>query len=116
MAFKFEKLDVWKDAIELTGMVDGVACRFPKRELYVLSTQIRRVADSVALNVAEGSTGQSDPEFRKFLGYSSRSGIEIISCIYIARRRQIITEHDFVAIYNFTEVLLKRIQALRKAI
>jgi four helix bundle protein len=116
MAFKFENLEVWKESIELTGIVHDVSAKFPKAELYVLTSQIKRAADSVALNIAEGSTGQSNPEFRKFLGYAIRSGIEVVSCIYVAKRREIISEEDFNKIYNFTDNLIKRIQALKKAI
>ena len=116
MSFKFENLKVWKESIELTGLVHEVSLKFPKEELYVLSSQIKRAADSVSLNVAEGSTGQSNPEFRRFLGYSIRSGIEVISCIYIARRRQIISDQDFKNIYDFTDNLVKRIQALRNTL
>ena len=116
MAFKFENLEIWKDSVELTGIVHDVSSKFPRAELYVLTSQIKRAADSVCLNIAEGSTGQSDPEFSKFLGYSIRSGIEIIACIYVAKRRKIISEGDFSEIYNFTDNLIKRIQALRNTL
>jgi four helix bundle protein len=116
MAFKFENLEVWQESLELTGLVHEVTLKFPKKELFVLTSQIQRAADSVSLNIAEGSTGQSNPEFKKFLGYAIRSGIEIVACIYIAKRRKLISEEDFKLIYTFSNNLIKRIQALRKAI
>lgn len=116
MPFKFEKLEVWKDSVELTGLVHDVASKFPNGELYILTSQIKRAADSVSLNIAEGSTGQSNPEFQKFLGYAVRSAVEIIGCIYIAKRRKIISDQDFQEIYNFTDKIVKRIQALRRTI
>jgi len=116
MAFKFENLEVWHEALELTGVVHEVSEKFPAKELYVLTSQVKRAADSVALNIAEGSTGQSHPEFRKFLGYAIRSCIEVVACIYVAKRRKMILEDDFMVLYNFTDRLVKRIQALKKAI
>jgi four helix bundle protein len=116
MAFKFEKLEVWKESVELSGLVHEVSLKFPKDELYVLSSQIKRAADSVSLNIAEGSTGQSNLEFKKFLGYSIRSGIEVIGCIYLAKKRRIISEQDFKLVYETTDRLIARIQALRKSI
>jgi len=116
MAFKFEKLEVWKDSIELTGLANDISLKFPKEELYVLTSQLKRSADSVSLNIAEGSTGQSNPEFSKFLGYAIRSGIEVVGCLYIAKRRNIISEDDFKTIYDFVDNLVKRIQALRKTV
>lgn len=116
MSFKFEKLEVWHESVELSGLIHEVSLKFPREELYVLSSQIKRAADSISLNIAEGSTGQSNPEFKKFLGYSIRSGIEVIACIYLAKRRKIISETDFISIYETTNNLIKRIQALRKSI
>ena|SRR5689334_8360060 len=116
MAFKFEKLEVWQDSVELSGLVHNVALKFPKEELYVLSTQIKRAADSVSLNIAEGSTGQSNPEFGKFFGYAIRSGVEVVGCLYVAKKRNIISEQDFKSIYDFVDNLVKRIQALRKSL
>ena len=116
MAFKFEKLEVWQSSVELTGIIHDVSSKFPTSELYILTSQIKRAVDSVSLNIAEGSTGQSNPEFKKFLGFAIRSAIEIVACIYIARRRKIISDEDFKLVYDFTETLVKRIQALRKSI
>lgn len=73
MGFNFEKLIVWQDAVELTGKIHELSLSFPKEEFYVLTSQIKRAADSIALNIAEGSTGQSNKEFSRFLGYAIRS-------------------------------------------
>ncbi len=58
MAFKFEKLIVWQKAVDLSDVVNQVTKQFPKEEVYILTSQIKRAADSVSLNIAEGSTGQ----------------------------------------------------------
>jgi four helix bundle protein len=116
MPFKFEKLEVWKESVELTGLVHGACKTFPKDEIYILTSQIKRAADSVSLNLAEGSTGQSNAEFKRFLGFSIRSGIEVIGCLYIAKRRGLISDADFNIIYSATDNLVMRIQALRKSI
>lgn len=116
MAFKFENLQVWQDAVEMTGIVHDVTVKFPSSESYVLTPQIKRAADSVALNIAEGSTGQSNPEFVRFLRYALRSAIEVVCCIYIAKRRKIILDEDFNQIYQYANRLVKRIQALQKSL
>ncbi|MDZ7936209.1 MAG: four helix bundle protein [Emticicia sp.] len=116
MAFKFEQLLVWQKAIDLTGVVHELTLIFPKDELFILTSQIKRAADSIALNIAEGSTGQTNPEFKKFLSYSIRSAIEVVSCLHIAKRRNLITEQDFQNIYNKIEEILKMLQALKKSI
>ncbi len=64
---KFEKLDVWQRAIEFSFQIHELTRNFPKEEQYILTAQIKRAADSVALNIAEGSTGQTNAEFRQFM-------------------------------------------------
>lgn len=113
MAFKFEKLLIWQKAVELSDLVHVVSKSFPKEELYILSAQIKRAADSVSLNIAEGSTGQSDAEFRRFLGIALRSNIEVVACIYLARKREIIKKDDFEKIYALCEEILVMINSLR---
>jgi four helix bundle protein len=100
MAFKFEKLVVWKKAIELSDNVNRVAKSFPKDEMYILTSQIKRAADSVSLNIAEGSTGQTNAEFNRFLSIALRSNIEVVGCIYLAKSRAIISGIDFDDIYS----------------
>ena len=114
MAFKFEQLRVWQKSLELTSLVHNTTKLFPKDELFVLTSQIKRAADSVTLNIAEGSTGQSNREFVKFLRYALRSNIEVVSCIFIAKERDIISKENFEKIYTMSEEILAMISALIK--
>ena len=116
MAFKFEKLIVWQKSLDLSDEVNQLAKSFPKDELYVLASQIKRAADSVSLNIAEGSTGQSNPEFARFLGIALRSNVEVVGCIYLAQRRGYITQHKFDKIYKMCEEILVMINSLRNSI
>jgi four helix bundle protein len=116
MAFQFENLHVWQKALELSEIVNTISQKFPKEELFILTSQIKRAADSTVLNIAEGSQGQSKAEFRRFLGIAMRSGIEVVSCIFIAKTRNIISEEDFNLIYDKEEELTKMIQGLRKSL
>jgi four helix bundle protein len=116
MAFKFEQLTVWQKALILTKEVHELTKKFPKDERYVLTSQMKRAADSVALNVAEGSTGQSNPEFKRFLGYAIRSAIEVVACLHMGKMRNMINEEDFNAHYQQLEEIIKMLQALRNAI
>ncbi|MEO6631797.1 MAG: four helix bundle protein [Mucilaginibacter sp.] len=116
MAFRFEDLQVWQKAMDLGERINQLAKAFPKDELFILTSQIKRAADSVILNIAEGSTGQSKAVFKVFLGYSLRSAIEVVSCLFIARRRNLINDDLFNELYTEYEVLVKMITALRNSI
>lgn len=96
---KFEKLIAWQRALELSASVAELKVSFPSEERFVLSSQIQRAADSIALNIAEGSTGQTNKVFRNFLSYSIRSGIEVIACLHLAKKRNLIDESQFENMY-----------------
>lgn len=116
MALKFERLMVWQKALELSLHVHQVIRKFPKEELYVLTSQIKRAADSIGLNIAEGSTGQTNAEFKQFLGYAIRSAIEVVACLHLGRARGLVSAHDFTRLYDEAEEILKMTQALRKVL
>ena len=100
MEFKFEKLIIWQKAMDLGESINEIAKNFPNEETYNLSSQIRRAADSIALNISEGSTGQTNPEFKKFMGYAIRSLTEVVTCLHKAKRRNYISESEFIELYT----------------
>jgi four helix bundle protein len=116
MPFKFEKLLVWQKAVDLAEEVNLATKKFPKRELYSLTSQLKRAADSVSLNIAEGSTGQTNAEFSRFLGISLRSNVEVVGCIFLAKRRGYISEPEFEKLYKMCEEILVMLIALRKSL
>jgi len=79
--YKFQKLQVYQMALQYIQRVYTLCENLPPKENFNLVSQIERAATSIALNIAEGSTGQSDPEQRKFLGYAFRSYLETIACL-----------------------------------
>jgi len=116
MAFKFENLKVWQMSLELADEIDHLSFTFPKHEMYSISSQIRRAANSVSLNIVEGSTGLTNKEFKRFLVISNRSALEVVGCLYLAKRRNYLDNDKFVYLYNQIEVLVKMIQALIKSL
>lgn len=113
MEFKFEKLIIWQKAMELGEHVNTMTHKFPKEEQYNLSSQIRRAVDSIALNISEGSIGQSNPEYKKFMGYSIRSLAEVVTCLHKAKRRTYISNEEFVYLYEFSFNLMNMMIAFK---
>lgn len=95
MQFKFEKLVIWQKAMDFGEDVFLTSSKFPKEEIYNLISQIRRAVDSIALNIAEGPIGQSNPEFKRFIGYAMRSLAEVVTCLHKAKRRNYIEKEEF---------------------
>jgi four helix bundle protein len=116
MAFKFEKLQIWQLAIDMSCDIHDLTRTFPKEELFILTSQVKRAADSISLNIAEGSTGQSNPEQKKFLGYAQRSAIEVVSCLHIGKRRSLVSEDQFNIHYDALNKLVAMVQKFKNSI
>ncbi len=116
MGFKFEKLKVWQLALEFDGEISDMVKSFPKDELFILTSQIKRAADSVVLNIAEGSTLQSKIEFKRFLVIANGSALEVVACLYLSIQRKYIDESIFDDKYQKYEKLVAMIQALIKSL
>lgn len=116
MKFKFEKLIIWQKAMEFGENTYKFSRKFPKEEMYNLTSQIRRAVDSIALNIAEGSIGQSDPEQKKFMGYAIRSLAEVVTCLHKAHRRKYINDEEFNEQYEFAFNLMNMSVAFKNKI
>lgn len=116
MEFKFEKLTIWQKSMDFGESINTMAYKFPKEEIFNLSSQIRRAVDSIALNISEGSIGQTNLEFKKFMGYSIRSLAEVITCLHKAKRRAYISEEEFLKHYEFAFNLMNMMVAFKDKI
>jgi four helix bundle protein len=81
-----EELVVWQKAVDLSIDLYSVTETFPAREMYGLSSQIRRAAISIPSNIAEGRRRGSDADFRNFLRIAHGSVAEIETHILISSR------------------------------
>ncbi|HOZ52045.1 MAG TPA: four helix bundle protein [Chitinophagaceae bacterium] len=113
MPFKFEKLEIWNLAVDLADEVHVLTRKFPKEEMFSLTSQFKRASDSIALNIAEGSIGQTNPEQRRFMGFSIRSSAECVTCLYLARKRNYIDDAEFDLFYKKLELLFAKMNKFR---
>ena len=88
----FKKYDIWKLSHELTLDIYSVSNRFPKEEIYGLTSQIRRASSSVPTNISEGCGRDSDSEFNRFLTIGLGSANETEYLIILARDLSYIEE------------------------
>lgn len=100
MSFKFEKLLIWQKAMDFGGKINLLSDGFPKKEIFNLSSQMLSAIDSVALNISEGSILQSKAEFGRFLNFSIRSLVEVVTCLHKAKRRKYIDDDTFEIYYQ----------------
>jgi four helix bundle protein len=114
--FKFEKLLIWQKAMDFGEAIFVITKTFPKEETFNLISQARRAADSIALNIAEGSISQSNPEFKKFINYAVRSLAEVVTCLHKAKRRNYISEEEFSNLYKEAYHIMNMLQSFKSKI
>ena len=114
--FKFEKLIVWQKALEFVELIYKLSAEFPKNETFGLTSQIRRAAVSIALNIAEGSGKTTNKEFRKYLNDSTGSLRESVTCLYIAKRLKYLDKAGFEKGYVSATEISKMLYSLARSL
>jgi four helix bundle protein len=112
MAKTFEKLDAWKEAINLITEIYEVTKKFPRNEQNGLISQFRRAAISISNNIAEGSGKRSKPDFIRFLNIAMGSLNEVENLLIISDKLGYIKETEFKRIDKFIEKERKLIYGL----
>ena len=106
-----KSLDVWKKGMDIVVEIYKLTRLFPKEELFILTSQLRRAAVSIPSNVAEGFARISEPETKRFLDIDRASLVEIDTQIDVSlslkylREDQItnlseIANHEFAMLTN----------------
>lgn len=88
MINKFENLEVWKHSKNLAIEIYNITDKFPKIEMFSLTSQINRAAVSIPANVAEGSSRNSKKDFSRFLEIALGSAFELKTLAEIAYERK----------------------------
>ena len=81
----FRRLKVWEKVHLLTLDVYKITARFPREEMYGLSSQMRRCSASIGANIAEGCGKQGNNELHRFLYIASGSASELDYHLLLAR-------------------------------
>jgi len=87
--------------------------KLPENEKYHLKSQLHRAATSIVLNIAEGSTGQSNAEQARFLSIAIRSYLETIACFDIYISRKYLKEQDLSEAYKAGHELFVTLTAMK---
>ncbi len=81
----YRDLQTWSKAHKLTLELYKISQRFPKDEMYGLTSQLRRSAVSIGANLAEGCGRQTNPEFARFVKVSMGSASELDYHLLLSR-------------------------------
>lgn len=94
----YKDLEVWKEAISLVTEIYNITNKFPKEEIYGITSQIRHCAVSIPSNIAEGVVKHSDKETLRFLDISLGSISELDTQIIIAGKLKYIDNYEEINI------------------
>ena len=99
MSLRHENLVAWQRADDLFVAIHQLTLRcFPAHERYLLTSQVRRAAYSVAANIVEGFARRSDKEKLHFLNIAEASLAEVGYCVHVAKRLGYLDKTTFAAI------------------
>jgi len=104
----YRKLVVWQSADELAYAVYLKTKSFPKEEMYGITSQLRRAALSVAINIVEGYGRQGRNEFRHFLNIALGSLAETEYLLDFSLKLKYLNERN----YNDLRDLRKKVGRL----
>ena len=114
MIYKFQKLEIYQLALDYIGLIYELADKLPRSEDFNLKSQITRAATSIALNIAEGSTSQSDPEQSRFLGMALRSLVETVACQDIIELKKYVTRDGLRPSRELGSKLFAKVQSMKR--
>jgi four helix bundle protein len=111
---RFEDLDIWKLARELTKLVYQMTAAGEFSHDFGLRDQIRRASVSILSNIAEGFERAGDKEFLHFLAIAKGSCGEVRAQLYVALDQRYITNEQFTGASNKTLEISRLISGLMR--
>jgi four helix bundle protein len=114
--FRFEQLDIWKEAIEISDKLLEIADLADLKKYYKFGEQLRAATMSITNNIAEGSGSFSNKDFASFLNYSRRSIFECANILIIFERRNIITNQQRTELFAKLITQSKKTTNFRKSL
>lgn len=113
--YSFEKLNVWKTAAKLDKAIFDLTKKFPKKEDFILTSQIQRASISICSNIAEGSGRRKGKDQGQFYKIAYSSLLEVINQLLLAINRGYLTEEEFIQHFEQDiQIIMNQLRALYK--
>ncbi len=110
--FRFQRLEVWQEGRKSYRDVSQTVRKFPREEMFGLTSQMRRSAHSVCANIAEGSGRHSDKDSAQFLELAYGSAMEIAPDAFLALDEGHITESELEQVLAEVETVVSKASGL----
>ena len=116
MSKPHKKLVAWQKSMDLVERIYELSKRFPREEVYGLTSQLRRAAVSVPSNIAEGAAGRSSMQFKNYLSVAIGSLNELATQLEIAQRIGYLSDSTFCETEALVDECLAVTYGLRKSL
>lgn len=107
LSLSHKNLLVYQVSIKMVKSIYQLTKTFPKEEMFVLTSQIRRAAISVSSNIAEGAARVSKKEKRRFYDISRSSLVEVDTQLEIGRALEYYKEEEIRLLKDYIETVFK---------
>jgi len=111
--FSFEKLDVWKNAIELTKIIYRITAAFPNEEKYGITSQMRKSVVSVSSNIAEGTSRTSGKDKSHFTTMAYTSLMEVMNQSIVSNVLEYMSNDDLNLVREKVAHIANQLNSLR---
>lgn len=108
----YRDLIVWQKSYKLVLLIYSITKKFPREEVFGLTSQIRRAAVSIPSNIAEGNTRLSKKDHVQFIRIAYGSGAELETQLSLAKDLEYISEKDYTRVYEALEEIMRMLNAL----
>ncbi|MGA2617910.1 MAG: four helix bundle protein [Thermoguttaceae bacterium] len=112
----YRELEVWQLAMDLASACYEATKKFPKDELFGMTSQIRRAAASIPANIAEGQGRQHTKEFLNFLSTARGSLMELETHLILCQRVGLLVQADLEKLLNLSDRISRMLSGLRTSL
>ena len=112
----YRDLRVWQAGMQLAEDCYRLTSRFPKEELFGMTSQIRRAAASIPANIAEGNGRENRGEYIQFLRIAQGSLKELETHLLLAERVSLVTSEEVQPLLTLCQDTGKMLRALIRAL
>ena len=108
----YKDLIVWRKSIDLVTELYKLTKKFPKEEIYGLTSQMRRSAVSIPSNIAEGSNRGTKKDYVQFLRIAYGSGAELETQLVISKKIQETKSLDYKTVDLLLDEVMRMLNAM----
>ena len=108
----YKELIVWQKSVHVTKSVYLLSEKFPKAEMFGLTSQMRRSAVSIPSNIAEGYSRGHHAEYIQFLRIAFGSGAELETQLVLVRELGFAKTDDLVSVENLLQEVMRMLNKL----